>query len=238
MRPFAVTLAAVAAAAGLPRSRWAFDPAAWPSEDCVAVGADLEPQTILDAYAHGAFPMPAEDVEPMLWWSPMRRGVLRVADAHVSRSLRRSLNRFDVTVDESFGEVIAACADPDRAGGWIDGDMMTAYTRLHRLGHAHSVEVRERDGSLAGGLYGLAIGGLFAGESMFHHVRDASKVAVIALARMLDDEHAAERLIDVQWHTPHLASLGVTELARNEYLAALPEVCATPLPRAFANSLG
>lgn len=192
----------------------------------------------MDAYAHGAFPMPTGDVEPMLWWSPMRRGVLRVADAHVSRSLRRSLNRFGVTVDESFDEVIAACADPDRPGAWIDADIIDAYTRLHRLGWAHSIEVRDRDGSLAGGLYGVAIGGLFAGESMFHHVRDASKVALIALARILDDEYADERLIDVQWRTPHLASLGVTEISRAAYLGALPEACAVPLPRAFATSTG
>lgn len=191
---------------------------------------------MVDAYAHGAFPMPAEGVEPMLWWSPTRRGVLRIADAHVSRSLRRALNRFDVTVDESFDEVIAACADPSRPGAWIDEPICAAYTRLHELGWAHSIEARDRDGSLAGGLYGLAIGGLFAGESMFHHVRDASKVALVGLARLLDDEHASERLVDVQWRTPHLASLGVTEVSRDAYLAALPGVCAVPLPRAFVTA--
>ncbi|MGH3357715.1 MAG: leucyl/phenylalanyl-tRNA--protein transferase [Nocardioidaceae bacterium] len=224
-------------ASTLPPSRWSFDSAAWPAEDCVAVGADLEPATVVDAYTHGAFPMPADGIDAMLWWSPVRRGVLRVADAHVSRSMRRALNRFSITVDESFADVLAACADPNRPGAWIDDDIRAAYTRLHELGWAHSIEARDRDGTLAGGLYGLAIGGLFAGESMFHHVRDASKVAMIGLVGLLDDEHAAERLIDVQWRTPHLASLGVTEVSREAYLGALPKVCAAPLPRAFATSL-
>ncbi|UYM07550.1 leucyl/phenylalanyl-tRNA--protein transferase [Solicola gregarius] len=220
----------------LPPSRWTFDSATWPAEDCVAAGADLEPQTILNAYSRGAFPMPVEEIEPMLWWSPVTRGVLRVSDAHVSRSLRRSLNRFEITVDRSFGEVIDACGDPQRPGAWISESIRDAYVRLHDLGWAHSIEARTHDGVLAGGVYGIAIGGLFAGESMFHHVRDASKVALMGLVSLLDDEHAGERLIDVQWQTPHLSSLGVTEMPRNAYLEALPTVCSVPLPRAFATS--
>lgn len=231
-----VTLQDVAHASALPTSRWSFDSAAWPAEDCVAIGADLEPVTIIDAYANGAFPMPADDIGAMLWWSPMRRGVLKLGDTHVSRSMRRSLKRFSITVDQSFGEVIDACADPRRRGAWIDGDIRAAYTRLHELGWAHSIEARASDGELAGGLYGLAIGGLFAGESMFHYVRDASKAALIGLVGLLRDEYAEQRLIDVQWQTPHLASLGVSEVAREAYLEGLPKLCSVPLPRAFDTS--
>lgn len=217
----------------LPPSKWTFDPVAWPADDCVAAGADLEPPTILDAYAHGAFPMPIEEIGPMLWWSPLTRGVLRLEDAHISRSLRRTLKGFTITVDRSFTEVIDACADPNRPGAWIDTRIRDAYVQLHRLGWAHSIEARTHDGALAGGLYGIAIGGLFAGESMFHHVRDASKAALMGLVALLRDEYAGARLIDVQWQTPHLASLGVTKMPRREYLTALPSLCSVPLPRAF-----
>ncbi|MFC5676746.1 leucyl/phenylalanyl-tRNA--protein transferase [Aeromicrobium endophyticum] len=196
----------------LPPSPWAFDPDRWPDDDCVAVGADLAPGTILEAYRCGAFPMPHEG--ELLWWSPTRRGVLVPADLRVSRSLARSVRRFTVTVDESFAEVVDACADPSRPGSWIDADIRDAYVRLHELGWAHSIETRTSDGSLVGGLYGLSIGALFAGESMFHHATDASKVALVELARRVGDEG----LIDTQWSTPHLASLGVTEWSREVYL--------------------
>lgn len=172
----------------------------------------------------------------MLWWSPLERGVLRPCDAHVSRSMRRSMKGFDVTVDRSFCEVIDACADPGRAGAWIDTRIRDAYVRLHELGWAHSIEARTHDGALAGGLYGIAIGGLFAGESMFHHVRDASKAALLGLVALLRDEYAGERLIDVQWQTPHLASLGVTRMPRRAYVEALPKLCSVPLPRAFVTA--
>lgn len=205
-------------------SAWDFDPAQWPEEDCVAAGADLEPETIVDAYRQGAFPMPHGG--SLLWWSPMRRGVLTRETLHVSRSLRRSSRRFTTTVDESFEEVVAACADPGRPGAWITRPISEAYGRLHELGWAHSVETRDADGRLVGGLYGLAIGGLFAGESMFHRATDASKVALAALVDLLDDD----ALVDVQWQTPHLASLGVQEWGRPRYLRALPEVTAAPLP--------
>ena len=126
----------------LPPSRWVFDPAAWPGEDCVAVGADLEPSTIVEAYRRGAFPMPHDGM--LLWWSPMRRGVLEPGAMKVSRSLRRSARRFEVTVDTAFVQVIDACADPRRPGAWIDSPMRDAYVRLHELGWAHSIETRRR----------------------------------------------------------------------------------------------
>jgi leucyl/phenylalanyl-tRNA--protein transferase len=127
---------------------------------------------------------------------------------------------------------VAACADPGRDGGWIDGRIVTAYTRLHDLGWAHSVECWQ-GGELVGGLYGVAVGGLFAGESMFHRVRDASKVALVALVDLLRDEHADRRVLDVQWPTEHLASLGVVTVPRRSYLAMLERAAGVPLPRAF-----
>src|SRR5204862_710286 len=127
---------------------------------------------------------------------------------------------FEIRVDTSFAEVVAGCADPDRTGGWIDEQIVSAYTELHRLGWAHSVEAW-RDGELLGGLYGVAIGGLFAGESMFNRARDASKVALMGLVDLLSDEYAAVRLLDTQWQTPHLATLGVVELRRRDYLTRL-----------------
>ena len=205
----------------LPPSPWEFDPAAWPDDDCVAGGADLEPSTVVEAYRLGAFPMPHG--RDLLWWSPMERGVLHPRDVHVSRSLRRSLPRFTMTVDQSFGEVIDACADPTRTGAWIDADVRAAYEHLHRLGWAHSVETRDEQGRLVGGLYGLAVGGLFAGESMFHHATDASKAALVELARRWGDG-----LIDVQWSTPHLASLGIVTMSRAGYLESIAELVDEP----------
>lgn len=207
----------------LPPSPWRFDPSGWPDDDCVAVGADLEPATIIDAYRAGAFPMPHGG--ELLWWSPVERGVLRPGALRVSRSLRRSAARFSITVDTSFAEVIDACADPSRPGAWIDDPMREAYLRLHHLGWAHSVETRDEDGQLVGGLYGLGIGALFAGESMFHRATDASKVALMGLVEVVGDG-----LIDVQWQTPHLASLGVEVLPRADYLALLPDLVSAPGP--------
>src|SRR5699024_8746384 len=165
--------------APLPPSRWQFDPSRWPDSDLVAIGADLEPATLLAAYSAGAFPMHVDD--HLAWWSPQIRGVLEPKNLHISRSMRKSAKRISVTIDTAFDEVIAACAEPNRAHGWIGPDIQNAYRRLHRLGWAHSVEARDGDNQLAGGLYGVAIGGLFAGESMFHRQRDASKVALMAL---------------------------------------------------------
>jgi len=206
-------------------SRWRFDRAAWPEDsDCIAMGGDLEPGTIVEAYRHGAFPMPVDGV--LAWWSPVRRGVLLPDALRVSRSLRRSVKAFTLTYDTDFSGVVRACADPNRPGGWISPEIQAAYVRLHELGWAHSVETRDADGALVGGLYGLQVGGLFAGESMFHRTRDASKVALMGLVEL-----QSGGLVDVQWNTPHLASLGVTEVARDDYLRSIADLVDQPGPR-------
>ncbi|MGA8211238.1 MAG: leucyl/phenylalanyl-tRNA--protein transferase [Nocardioidaceae bacterium] len=205
--------------------------------DLVGMGADLEPGTLLSAYRAGLFPMPG-DVEDlgsrgsMMWWSPVERGILPLDGLRVSRSLRQSTRRLRTTVDTAFAEVVEACADPTREGAWIDRRISAAYLRLHRLGWAHSVESWQ-DGELVGGLYGVAIGGLFAGESMFHRRPDASKVALVALVDLLRDEHVHRRVLDVQWRTDHLGSLGVVAVPRAEYLALLRRALDVPPPRAF-----
>jgi len=203
-------------------------------DDVVGRGADLSPGTLLAAYRSGMFPMPLgrEPAGTSTWWSPQERGVLHLGALHVSRSLARSRRRMEIRVDTAFEQVVAACADPGRDGGWIDAEIAAAYTELHRLGWAHSVE-SWRDGELVGGLYGVAIGGLFAGESMFHRVSDASKVALVGLVEILRDEYADARLVDVQWRTPHLASLGVTVLPRRMYAALLKAVLQVPLPETW-----
>jgi leucyl/phenylalanyl-tRNA--protein transferase len=217
-----------------PPTPWAFPPADSGDGDLVAVGADLAPGTVLTAYRRGLFPMavdpPGTHTTPdMAWWSPDPRGVLPLSGLRVSRSMRQSARHFEIRVDTAFAEVVAGCADPSRSGGWIDEQIVSAYTELHRLGWAHSVETW-RGGELAGGLYGLAVGGLFAGESMFTRARDASKVALVGLVELLTDEHADVRLLDTQWQTPHLATLGVLEVPRRDYLARLEQALALPLP--------
>ena len=216
-----------------PPTHWQFtDPELVP-DDLVGLGADLEPGTLLAAYRRGLFPMPLGTGDPMGWFSPEMRGVLPLDGVHVSRSLRRSCRRFEIRVNSAFLEVVDGCADPTRSGRWIDDDIRTAYSRLHDLGWAHSVEAWQ-DGVLAGGLYGLAVGGLFAGESMFHRVRDASKVALVGLRDLLSDEYADRRLVDVQWQTDHLATLGVVEIPRSVYLSRLRTALQLPLPAAFS----
>ena len=215
-----------------PPSAWQISlDSAEPGEDLVGLGADLEPGTLLAAYRTGLFPMGVgrRGAGPIGWWSPDPRGVLPLDALRVTRSLRKARPRFEIRVDTAFDAVVRACADPRRSGRWITPQVFGAYRRLHSLGWAHSVETWQ-DGDLVGGLYGVAIGGLFAGESMFHSVTDASKVALIALVELLGDAHAAGRLLDVQWRTDHLASLGVVELARADYLARLPAALAVPLP--------
>jgi leucyl/phenylalanyl-tRNA---protein transferase len=197
-----------------------------PEDDLVATGADLEPGTVLEAYRRGLFPMPIGGRRaPMAWFSPVRRGVLVPGHLRVSRSLRRSARTFEIRVDTACAEVIDACADPRRPQGWIDDQIRTAYLRLHELGWVHSIETW-RDDRLVGGLYGVAMGGLFAGESMFHRETDASKVALLGLSALLDD--GRDRLVDTQWQTPHLASLGVREMSRADYLDRLRVVLTTP----------
>ena len=209
-------------------------------DDLVARGADLEPGTLLAAYRMGLFPMPdpeapgqrGEGASPdVLWWSPVDRAVLPLTGLRVTRSLRKSCRRMEVRVDTAFGAVMEGCADPGRNdAGWIDDSILEAYGELHRLGWAHSVEAWQ-DGELVGGLYGVAIGGLFAGESMFHRVRDASKVALVGLVDLLTDEYAGRRLLDVQWRTDHLASLGVVTVPRPAYLRELRAALQVPLPQ-------
>lgn len=204
-----------------------------PDEDVVALGADLEPGTILAAYRSGLFPMPIRQRrrEVLAWWSPEPRGILPLDGLRVSRSLRRSCGRFEIRLDTAFEQVIDACGDPGREGRWITPEIRAAYLDLHELGWVHSVEAWDEAGTLAGGLYGIAIGGLFAGESMFHRVTDASKVALVALVDLLD--RAGATLLDVQWVTPHLASLGAVDIPREGYLAMVADAVALPHLDAF-----
>jgi leucyl/phenylalanyl-tRNA--protein transferase len=200
-----------------PPSRWAFPPAdEAPVRAPLGAGADLEPGTLLAAYRAAIFPWP-DDTGRLLWWSPDPRAVLPLTGFHESRSLRRVRSRFTVTRDTAFTDVMRGCATT-HGPTWITPAMLVAYVRLHDLGWAHSVEVW-RDGTLVGGVYGVAVGGLFAAESMFHRVRDASKVALAHLVAHLRSR--AFELLDVQLTTPHLASLGVIEIARDAYLARL-----------------
>ena len=194
----------------------------------LAAGGDLSAERLLDAYARGIFPWFGDD-DPVLWWSPDPRMVLWLHEVHVSRSLRRAIRsaRYAVTLDIVFPRVIAACAEPrDAEGGtWITAGMIGAYTRLAALGHAHSVEVWS-DGELAGGLYGVALGRMFYGESMFSRRRDASKVALVYLARQL--ERWGFELIDCQMSTAHLASLGAREIPRAEFLRHVQRLVRLP----------
>jgi leucyl/phenylalanyl-tRNA--protein transferase len=214
-----------------PPSAWIFPPAEQADEHgVVGVGADLEPGTLLAAYRVGLFPMPVGR-RRVAWWSPDPRGVLPIDGLRISRSLRRSCSRFEIRVDSAFGAVVDACADPRRPHGWISREIRQAYGTLHELGWAHSVEAWSGD-ALVGGLYGIDIGGLFAGESMFHRATDASKAALVALVALLDAH--PDTLIDVQWATPHLCSLGVVEVARADYLRRLARAVQRPTPPAFA----
>jgi leucyl/phenylalanyl-tRNA--protein transferase len=207
--------------------RWNLpDPAdAEPGQDVIAVGADLSVSTVFAAYCEGMFPMHLETGE-LAWWSPDPRGILPLEGLRVARSLRASLRRFTVSVDRAFTRVMRACGDPRRTSGWITEEFVDTYSQLHRMGWAHSVEVW-REGTLVGGLYGVEIGGLFAGESMFHVERDASKVALVSLVEMLKS-CGGDRVLDVQWRTDHLASMGAIEIPRANYLALLPTVLALP----------
>lgn len=163
------------------------------------------------------------------WWSPVRRGVLPLDGMKVSRSLRKSYGRFSYTIDADPGEVIAACSDPSRPNGWITPEISAAYLHLQHLGWVHSIEVWTSNGELAGGLYGVGIGGLFAGESMFTRRSDASKCALIYLVELLRNGGAT--LLDTQWATTHLQSLGVIELERSDYLSRLRDALTHPGPR-------
>jgi leucyl/phenylalanyl-tRNA---protein transferase len=233
-------------------SRWALPEPPFDGGDLevVGLGADLAPGTLLAAYRKGLFPMRLEAGGPVAWWSPDPRGILPLDGLRVSRSLRRSCRRYRTTVDEAFDEVVRGCADPSRPHGWIDDEFVVAYMELHRLGWAHSIEVwddetRDDDArddgghdepALVGGLYGVAIGGVFAAESKFHRANDASKVAVVALVELLRAGGGA--LLDVQWTTEHLVSLGAIDVSRDEYGRRLDAALASPLPPIFAARSG
>lgn len=193
----------------------------------VAVGGDLSPERLLLAYERGIFPWYDEDVPP-LWWSPDPRTVITDASLHVSRSLARTLRsgRFRPTWNRAFGEVIRACRELREDGTWLLPEMVEAYERLHVLGHAHSVEIWRGD-ALVGGLYGVQRGALFAGESMFHRERDASKAALVAVVRSVFA--AGIELFDVQMTTEHLLSMGAFEVRRAEYVAAAAAAALRPV---------
>ena len=208
-----------------PPCEWSFpSPHLADTGGLVAVGGDLAPGTLVAAYRSGLFPMPVERSQ-LGWWSPDPRGVIPLDGLHVAKSLHRSLRRYVVRTDTEFTSVLLRCADPNRPHGWITRPFVDAYTTLHDLGWAHSVEAWQ-DGVLVGGLYGVAVGGLFAGESMFHDATDASKVALVHLVALLRRHDFG--LLDVQWMTPHLASLGAVAMSRSSYLESLAEAVARP----------
>jgi leucyl/phenylalanyl-tRNA--protein transferase len=225
--PLEVVVAQARRPARVGRSRFHFpDPRKADADGLLATGGDLEPPTLLAAYRQGVFPWPIDGID-LVWWSPDPRAVLPPQGLHVSRSLARTLRRgrFRITIDAAFDEVLAGCAEPrgEDDDTWITPAIRKAYVQLHRLGWAHSVEVWA-DGALAGGLYGVSIGALFAAESMFHRAKDASKVALVALA-----QHARAvgvQLVDVQMPTPHLTSMGAVTMTRDDYLRALARAIA------------
>lgn len=210
---------------GFPDPRHALDE----PNGLLAAGGELTPEWLMAAYRHGIFPWYSED-QPILWWSPDPRMVLFPAEIHVRRSLAKRLRNagFLVTFDQDFDAVIKACAIPraDTEGTWITSEMQDAYCRLHHLGHAHSVEVWQ-DRRLVGGLYGVALGRMFFGESMFSVERDASKIALVHLARHLEAHGGG--LIDCQMHTSHLVSLGARDIARDEFIDYLEQYTCQPI---------
>ncbi|HSH49751.1 MAG TPA: leucyl/phenylalanyl-tRNA--protein transferase [Halomonas sp.] len=197
----------------------------------LAAGGDLRPERLLLAYRSGIFPWYSDD-QPLLWWSPDPRMVLFPEEIRVRRSLAKRIRHggFQLTANQAFDEVVEACAAPraDRPGTWITDDMRNAYRQLHRLGAAQSLEVWQQ-GRLAGGLYGIAMGPVFFGESMFSRVSDASKVALVCLARSMAAGQG--RLIDCQMHTPHLASLGARDIARDTFIGYLDKWLQAPAGR-------
>lgn len=199
-------------------------PQDWPSQDLIGYSEEFGEQQVLTGYAAGVFPMPLAPESPMGWWSPMWRGIFPVGRLRVTRSLRKMVRRYTTTTDQAFDEVLARCAAPDRPDGWIDERIAAVYRRLHQQGVVHSVEVWDAQRRLVGGLYGVRLRGLFAGESMFHDAelgRDASKVALLRL--QLELLACQVVLLDTQWLTGHLASLGAMQVSRQRYLELLGE---------------
>lgn len=207
-------------------------PEEWPAQDLIAFSDEFDPGTALLAYRCGVFPMPLGGGGfggEMGWWSPMQRAQLPPDGVRITRSLRQSTRRYTTTVDLAYRDVLARCADPSRPDGWIDNRIRTAFTMLHQVGYVHSVETWDAEGRLVGGLYGVHQNAMFAGESMFHdeeHGTDASKVALLRLVHEL--RRMDITLLDVQWLTPHLESLGAVALERSEYLEQLGEALAEP----------
>jgi leucyl/phenylalanyl-tRNA--protein transferase len=199
-----------------------------PQDDLVILGADLKPETVIDSYQHGIFPMHIEvaNKRQIGWWSPQQRGILPLNKINISKSLQKSMKKFHVSFDQAFDQVIDGCGDDKRPQGWINKEIKIAYKKLFELGYVHSVEVWNKKDELVGGLYGVEVKGLFAGESMFHKETDASKTAMVYLVNKLN-EAGGERIFDVQWQTPHLKSMGVIEIPRSKYLSLLPEVMKT-----------
>lgn len=196
-------------------------------EGLLAAGGDLSPDRLLDAYRHGIFPWYSEG-QPILWWSPDPRMVFATDQIHVATRLRRWLRHCDWTIraDTAFPQVMQACAMPrrDQPSTWITDEMFEAYTRLHMLGHAHSVEVHDSQDRLVGGIYGVAVGRMFFGESMFSFATNGSKVALIALCKAL---HAwGFPLLDAQVESSHLVSMGAFEMPRLQFVARVAELCA------------
>ncbi len=207
-------------------------PRQWRDDDLIAVSREVDAEMVLEAYRSGVFPMPVRR-RLMGWWSPLDRGILPLDGLRVTRSLRKMLGRYEIRVDTAFAQVLDRCADPKRPGSWIDTRIRDIYTDLHHRGIVHSVEAWDRDGLLVGGLYGVSVGGLFAGESMFHDPergRDASKAALVGLVERLRAAGGDERLLDVQWRTDHLATLGVVEIDRADYLDRLDRALRLPAP--------
>jgi leucyl/phenylalanyl-tRNA--protein transferase len=244
------------AESGLSTAQFFPPPTATNREGLVCVGGRLSPDWLLDAYSHGIFPWPMWDDEPIAWWSPDPRAIIELDGLHISRRLRRTLRsgRFQVTRDRDFEGVIRGCGAGVRTGNtWLTPAMIDAYCRMHELGHAHSVEVwssrplalrggrgegasatnprphplPEGEGILVGGTYGIAIGGLFAAESMFYRERDASKVALVHLVAHLRER--GYQLLDIQQWTPHTGSLGAVRISRVEYLRRLVHAIALPV---------
>jgi leucyl/phenylalanyl-tRNA--protein transferase len=213
----------------LDHSVWDFPSAGlMPKDDLVSLGADLKPETLIDSYRHGIFPMhiQIENKREIGWWSPQQRGILPLNKINISSSLKKSMKKYFVTFDQDFDSVIDGCGDDKRPKGWINKDIKTAYKKLFELGYVHSVEVWNKKDELVGGLYGVEVNGLFAGESMFHTQTDASKTALVYLVEKLS-QAGGERIFDVQWQTPHLKSMGVVKISRSKYISLLPEVMNT-----------
>lgn len=216
------------------------DPGTWPrGEELLLVTDRLTTEAMLHCYRRGLFAMPIDGAhfadgtvaDVIGWFSPTPRGILPLDGLRVRRSLRKTAKRYDVTVDLAFDQVLARCGDTGREGGWINDDFVGCYTDLHESGLAHSFEVWDAHGALVGGLFGVSVGGLFAGESMFHDPesgRDASKVALMALVSVLGPESG--RLLDIQWVTDHLATMGAVAVPRQDYVDRVAETVTQPLP--------